>query len=79
MDLAILEVAKNAEAARAEAFSTQQEIRQLRVDLANFAGRVLAPKARDAAGKRAVEMYKHELRQGVPAEEAFQHVLDSDF
>jgi hypothetical protein len=67
-------------AAQAEAFSARQEIRQLRKDLARFAGRALAPpRSREAAGRLAAEMYHREIQNGATQEEAMSHVLDSNF
>lgn len=77
-----------ADAARAEGLTLQQDLRALRKDLSLGFGRCLIPPvkeakarwyARDDAGKRAQRLYVLELGQGVPGDEAMRHVLESDF
>ncbi len=80
MRAALLPIEKAATEAQKEAFSARQEIRQLRKDLARFAGRALAPaRTREAAGQAASEMYRREILNGSSPEEAMSHVLDSNF
>jgi hypothetical protein len=77
----IAPVQTQADEARREAFTLQQDIRQLRVDLARGFGRALTPPlpGRDRAGVAALRLYQSELARGTPPAEAMRIVLENDF
>lgn len=81
MTAALSPLAEDARAARAEAFGVRQDIRQLRQDLAGFAGRALArrPQDREAAAGKAARLYRQEVARGVSPDEAMARVLESDW
>ncbi len=77
---AVAPVAVAAKAAQTDAFACRQEIRQLRVDLARFAGRALTdPATRDRGSRSAERMYRQALSLGASPEDAMATVLEADF